>query len=103
VGSSHETYADSYRIYSVYKHYGLYYIQNIIHPLTMKSITFGIVVLLVVTLSITCYAETTTKNSNLRRCRKPNNGQHICFCGKNLMFDRLKGEQCINGQVIRTK
>ncbi len=72
----------------------------------MKSIAFRIVVLLLVNLTIICQAETTTKptttakNQTLSRCQKPNDGQHICFCGKNrVAFDRLKGEKCVKGIV----
>jgi hypothetical protein len=98
-------YVESYQFYLVYKYHCLYYIQYIIYLLTMKSTTFGIIVLLLISLSIICYADKTTKstNSNTRRCKKPSNGRHMCYCGKNQLFDRLKGEKCINGRVEKTK
>jgi hypothetical protein len=74
----------------------------------MKTVSIRTVVLLFIIVTIKCYAETTTKqttstkNVGLRRCQKPTNGQHICFCGQNkVKFDRLKGEKCINGQVVQ--
>lgn len=74
----------------------------------MKSVSFGILVLLFVILAIDCQPNTTVKqilsakNSGFRRCQKPKNGQHLCFCGKNrVVFDRLTGERCINGKVVQ--
>jgi hypothetical protein len=72
------------------------------------SISIEVVVLLLVILTIICDGETTTKqtipakNLGVRRCQKPKNGQHMCFCGKNkVLFDRLKGDRCINGQIVQ--
>jgi hypothetical protein len=73
----------------------------------MKSVSIEIGFLFFATLTIICHAETTTKqttsvkNIGSRQCQKPKNGQHLCFCGKNkVIFDRLKGERCINEQVV---
>jgi len=76
----------------------------------MRSISVEIVVLFLGILVIICHAETTTKqtlsakNIRSRRCQKPKNGQHICFCGKNkITYDRLQGEICIKGQVVQKR
>jgi hypothetical protein len=75
----------------------------------MRSNFTQIVVFFLVILTIVSHAETkvkqilSAKNVGSRRCEKPKNGQHICFCGKNkVTFDRLKGERCINGKVVQT-
>jgi len=74
----------------------------------MKSISIGVVVFLFLILRIICNAETTTKqtisakNLGFRRCQKPKDGQQKCFCGKNkVLYDRLKGEKCVNGQIVQ--
>ncbi len=63
---------------------------------------FRIVILLVI-LMIIHHAETSSvKDQSFRRCQKSNNGQHVFFCGENsVVFNRLKGERCINGQVVQ--
>ncbi|UJR20655.1 hypothetical protein I4U23_023777 [Adineta vaga] len=74
----------------------------------MRRNSFGLFALLVVAIfAIICQAETTpkssisVKNKSNRRCQKPKDGEHICFCGKNkVKFDRLKGKRCVNGVVV---
>ncbi|CAF1500718.1 unnamed protein product, partial [Didymodactylos carnosus] len=35
-------------------------------------------------------------------CQKQKDGQYLCFCGKKkLIYDRLKGQKCINGQIVQ--
>ncbi|CAF3816296.1 unnamed protein product, partial [Rotaria magnacalcarata] len=74
----------------------------------MNLVSIEITVLLLFIVTIICHTETTTKRTisapklGFRRCQKQKNGQRLCFCGKtNTVFDRLKGERCINGQVIK--
>ena len=44
--------------------------------------------------------KTTTERINSDRCLKPENGKHLCYCGsKDLIYDRLLGEICYNGQI----
>ncbi|CAF3425625.1 unnamed protein product [Rotaria socialis] len=74
----------------------------------MKLVSTELTVLLLFIVTIISHTETTTKRTTsaqklgFRRCQKQKNGQRLCFCGKtNTVFDRLKGERCINGQVIK--
>ncbi|CAF3602122.1 unnamed protein product [Rotaria sordida] len=74
----------------------------------MNIISIEIIVLVLAIVTIISHTETTIKRSKFsqnigfRSCQKPKNGQHICFCGKNnVTFDRLKGERCNKGQVIK--
>ncbi|CAF2403163.1 unnamed protein product, partial [Rotaria sp. Silwood2] len=74
----------------------------------MHIISIEIIVLFLPIVTIISYTETTTKqttlsqNTGFRSCQKPKDGQHLCFCGKNnAMYDRLKGERCIRGKVIK--
>ncbi|CAF0794597.1 unnamed protein product [Adineta ricciae] len=77
----------------------------------MRSISIGLSLILIFSICVNlCQAETTTKrpvqakNKITRRCQRPQNGQHICFCGKNKqIYDRMKGEKCFNGTVIFSK
>ncbi|UJR07093.1 hypothetical protein I4U23_011381 [Adineta vaga] len=37
-------------------------------------------------------------------CFEPKNGKHLCYCGdESLLYDRLLGEYCSNGQIIQSK
>ncbi|CAF3519838.1 unnamed protein product [Adineta steineri] len=74
----------------------------------MRNIVLGILILFLGILIIVCQSQTTKKskvsaqNTSSRRCQKPKNGQHICFCGKNKTeFDRLKGEKCVLGKIVQ--
>lgn len=82
--------------------------KNITYLVRMRAISIEIIFFILATVTIISHTETTTKravstsNTGFRRCQKPKNGQQLCICGKNKMsFDRLKGERCINGQVVR--
>ncbi|CAF1303922.1 unnamed protein product [Adineta steineri] len=74
----------------------------------MRNNFLGILILFLGILIIVCQSQTTKKskvssqNTSSRRCQKPKNGQHICFCGKNKTeFDRLKGEKCVLGKIVQ--
>ncbi|CAF4661631.1 unnamed protein product, partial [Rotaria sp. Silwood2] len=73
----------------------------------MGNLSIEIVVLLLAISTITSHTDTTNKrrisakNVGCRRCQKPNIDQPLCFCGKNnVMFNCLKGDRCINGEVV---
>lgn len=68
----------------------------------MKSILVIVVLVIVGQITIDAKQNGAKKNHQSYRCEKKANGRVVCFCGKNrVQFDRLKGERCVNGQVIQ--
>ncbi|CAF0995129.1 unnamed protein product [Adineta steineri] len=73
----------------------------------MRTVSLEIGALVFGLLIIICHTETTTKQAIVKptgdhRCTKRQNGQQLCFCGKNKrIFDLLKGDRCVNGQIVR--
>jgi hypothetical protein len=69
----------------------------------METVSIQFIIHFFGVLTIISHAHTTSdKNTARRGCQSPKNGQELCFCGKDrVMFDRLIGDRCIKGEVVR--